>query len=80
MAWLNLCGVIRREECKEPYETLKEKLDSAYKASDGYWVKFVPASEDWESCYIMHDTGSKSAVDLDEEEEPITWVNKKSRC
>lgn len=77
MAWLNLCGVVRKTECKEAYETLKDKLESAYQASDGYWVKFVPPGEGWENVYIMHDTGRKQAVDLSEEDEEFNWEGKR---
>lgn len=77
MAWLNLCGVIRKSECSESYESLKVKLDNRYPASEGYWVRFVPQGEDWENVYVMHDTGAKSAVDLNEEDEVIDWPGKK---
>lgn len=77
MGWLNLCGVVKREGCHEPYESLKEKLESAYPAVDGYLVKFVPEGEGWENCYIMHETSTRQAVDLTEEDERFYWVGKK---
>jgi len=53
MVWLNLSGVIKREEINIPYEEFKKRITARY---PDYKIVFMPDSDDWETCYILYGT------------------------
>ena len=62
MVWMNLSGVVKREEVTVPYHEFKKKIEERY---PDYKIIFMPPTVDWETCYILYDYDEKLETQLE---------------